>query len=65
MRKDPLLLADSGGTLGTDAFGRDVLSRIIYGGRISLLIGGVVIIVTMPATRDRSTTSLCTRGSPN
>src|ERR1700751_4108324 len=25
--------------LGTDAYGRDVLSRIIYGGRISLLIG--------------------------
>lgn len=25
--------------LGTDAFGRDVLSRIIYGGRVSLLIG--------------------------
>ena len=25
--------------LGTDAYGRDVLSRIIYGARISLLIG--------------------------
>jgi peptide/nickel transport system permease protein len=25
--------------LGTDAFGRDVLSRILYGGRVSLMIG--------------------------
>jgi peptide/nickel transport system permease protein len=25
--------------LGTDAYGRDVLSRVIYGGRVSLLIG--------------------------
>ena len=44
---DPLLLAPSQRLkpssaqflLGTDAYGRDVLSRIIYGGRISLLIG--------------------------
>ncbi|MGA7807439.1 ABC transporter permease [Bradyrhizobium sp.] len=44
---DPLLLAPAQRLkpssaeflLGTDAYGRDVLSRIIYGGRISLLIG--------------------------
>jgi peptide/nickel transport system permease protein len=44
---DPLLLAPSQRLkpssaqflLGTDAYGRDVLSRIIYGGRVSLLIG--------------------------
>jgi peptide/nickel transport system permease protein len=29
--------------LGTDQLGRDVLSRMIYGARISLLIGGVVV----------------------
>ncbi|KJC38003.1 peptide ABC transporter permease [Bradyrhizobium sp. LTSP885] len=44
---DPLLLAPAQRLkpssaqflLGTDAYGRDVLSRIIYGARISLLIG--------------------------
>ncbi|MBR0826898.1 ABC transporter permease [Bradyrhizobium manausense] len=44
---DPILLAPSQRLkpasaqflLGTDAFGRDLLSRVIYGGRISLLIG--------------------------
>ncbi len=44
---DPLMLAPAQRLkpssvqflLGTDAYGRDVLSRVIYGGRVSLLIG--------------------------
>jgi len=31
--------------LGTDALGRDVLSRIIYGSRVSIFIGAAVILV--------------------
>lgn len=34
-----------GHLLGTDNFGRDILSRIIYGSRISLLIGIVVVSI--------------------
>ncbi len=50
---DPLLLAPAQRLkpasaqflLGTDGYGRDVLSRILYGGRISLLIGlGAAVI---------------------
>jgi len=51
---DPLLLAPAQRLkpasaqflLGTDSYGRDVLSRILYGGRISLLIGLVIGLVS-------------------
>jgi len=33
--------------LGTDAVGRDILSRLIYGARFSLFIGVVVVIVAL------------------
>jgi len=31
--------------LGTDSYGRDVLSRVIYGGRVSLSVGIIAVII--------------------
>src|SRR4029453_5348639 len=51
---DPLLLAPAQRLrpasaqflLGPDGYGRDLLSRILYGGRISLLVGPGAAVVT-------------------
>jgi peptide/nickel transport system permease protein len=33
--------------MGTDAFGRDLLTRIMYGGRISLSVGLLVVVISL------------------
>ncbi len=54
--------------MGTDSLGRDIYSRVIYGARVSLVIGGTVAAsaspsasssVWSPATSAGSTASSC------
>ncbi|MBA2668155.1 MAG: ABC transporter permease [Trueperaceae bacterium] len=48
-RLQPPMTADRAGTvqnlLGTDGLGRDVLSRLIYGARVSLLVGLTAVVI--------------------
>lgn len=37
---------DSEHPLGTDQYGRDLWSRVLYGGRVSLLVGGVAVVLS-------------------
>jgi peptide/nickel transport system permease protein len=36
----------NGSLLGTDSLGRDVLSRVLYGGRVSLLVGVTAVVLS-------------------
>jgi peptide/nickel transport system permease protein len=47
---DPLHALYSPGTpylFGTDQYGRDVLSRVVYGGRVSLLVGPIAVGIAL------------------
>ena len=41
-------LGSEGHVLGTDSLGRDILSRIIWGSRITLMIVGLVVVIAAP-----------------
>lgn len=45
---DKLLPPNRDYLLGTDGVGRDVLSRIMFGARISLSLAGIVLIISIP-----------------
>jgi peptide/nickel transport system permease protein len=43
----PLLRPGAGYALGTDEFGRDELSRLIWGARVSLYVGGLAVVIAL------------------
>lgn len=42
-----LLAPCAGHPLGTDDYGRDLLSRVLFGGRVSFLVGFLTVVATM------------------
>ena len=49
-RFQPPLSTDAAGAfhpLGTDRFGRDVWTRLVYGARVSLVVGGVAVLLAV------------------
>jgi peptide/nickel transport system permease protein len=50
LEMNPTLLLQAPSTahwLGTDEFGRDILSRVIWGARISLYVGGIAVTIAL------------------
>lgn len=45
--QDKFQAPSSAHILGTDALGRDLLTRILYGGRISLAVGGIAVAIAL------------------
>ncbi|HWZ47215.1 MAG TPA: ABC transporter permease, partial [Herbaspirillum sp.] len=44
---DRLISPDATHWFGTDEFGRDIFTRVIYGGRYSLSIGALVVVISV------------------